>query len=133
MIVFYEGIAFDDEACFFFGVCPVERFGFAFPCRPGLADFFFFFGWFSYYHIFDGRHTNLLFLLIYKYREPLTIHFGEQANLFDSGRRHVKTALALAKADLPSLSEYKNLLLAAQKQLLELPFRLWILADFMQE
>ena len=54
-------------------------------------------------------------------RESLTIHFGEQANLFDSVRRKVKAALAFAKADLPSLSEYKNLLLSAPKQLLELP------------
>jgi hypothetical protein len=30
-------------------------------------------------------------------------------------------ALASTKADLPFLPEYKNLLLAAQKQLLELP------------
>ncbi len=42
-------------------------------------------------------------------------------NLFDSGRCQEKTALALAKADFPSLPEYKNLLLAAQKQLSELP------------
>ena len=54
-------------------------------------------------------------------REPLKIHFGEQANLFDSGRRQEKGTLASAKADLPSLPEYKNLLLVAQKQLLELP------------
>jgi hypothetical protein len=54
-------------------------------------------------------------------RAPLTIHFGEQANLFDSGRRQAKAALASTKADLPSLPEYKNLLLAAQKQLLEPP------------
>ena len=56
------------------------------------------------------------------FREPLKIHFGGQANLFDSGRRQEKAALASAKADFPSLPEYKNLLLAAQKQLLELPF-----------
>jgi hypothetical protein len=54
-------------------------------------------------------------------RAPLRIHFGGQTNLFDSGPRQEKTALALAKADFPSLPEYKNLLLAAQKQLLELP------------
>jgi hypothetical protein len=42
--------------------------------------------------------------------------------LFDSERRQEKTALASAKADFPSLPEYKNLLLAAQKQLLELPY-----------
>ena len=54
-------------------------------------------------------------------REPLKIHFGGQANLFDSGRHQEKTALALAKADFPSLPEYKNILLAAQKQLLEPP------------
>jgi hypothetical protein len=35
-------------------------------------------------------------------------------------RRHV----ASAKADLASLPEYKNLLLVAQKQLLELPLNL---------
>jgi hypothetical protein len=42
-------------------------------------------------------------------------------NLFDPGRRQAKAALASTKADLPFLPEYKNLLLAAQKQLLELP------------
>ena len=55
------------------------------------------------------------------FREPLLIQFGVQANLFDSGRRQEKTALASTKADFPSLPEYKNPLLAAQKQLLELP------------
>ena len=54
-------------------------------------------------------------------REPLKIHFGGQINLFDSGRRQAKATLASTKADLLSLPEYKNLLLAAQKQLLELP------------
>ncbi len=57
-------------------------------------------------------------------RAPLTIHFGGQANLFDSVRRQEKAALASAKSDLPSLPEYKNILLAAQKQLLELPLML---------
>jgi hypothetical protein len=33
-----------------------------------------------------------------------------------------KATLASAKADFPSLPEYKNLLLAAQKQFLELPY-----------
>jgi hypothetical protein len=56
------------------------------------------------------------------YRAPLRIHFGGQTNLLDSGRRQEKAALASAKADFPSLPEYKNLLLAAQKQLLELPY-----------
>ena len=60
-------------------------------------------------------------LPVVSFRGPLKIHFGGQANLFDSGRRQEKTALALAKADFPSLPEYKNILLAAQKQLLELP------------
>ena len=55
-------------------------------------------------------------------REPLKIHFCVQANLFDSGRRQAKAALASTKAELPSLPEIENLLLAAQKQLLELPF-----------
>ena len=55
-------------------------------------------------------------------RGPLTIHFGEQANLLDSGQRQEKTALASAKADFPSLPECKNLLLVTQKQLSELPF-----------
>jgi hypothetical protein len=54
-------------------------------------------------------------------RAPLTIHFGGQANLFDSGRRQEKAALVSTKADSPSLPECKNLLLDAQKQLLELP------------
>jgi hypothetical protein len=54
-------------------------------------------------------------------RAPLKIHFGGQANLFDSGLRQEKTALVSTKADFPSLPEYKNLLLSAQKQLLELP------------
>ena len=52
-------------------------------------------------------------------RAPLKIHFGGQANLFDSGQRQEKAALASAKADFPSLPEYKNLLRAAQKQLLD--------------
>ncbi len=59
------------------------------------------------------------------YREPLKIHFGEQANLFDSGRRQGKAVLASAKADLASLPEYNpdvSGLLSAQKQLLELSF-----------
>jgi hypothetical protein len=60
---------------------------------------------------------NIILIL----REPLKIHFGGQANLFDSGRRQAKAALASTKADLPSLPEVKKLLLAAQKQLLELP------------
>jgi hypothetical protein len=54
-------------------------------------------------------------------RAPLKIHFGGQANLFDPGRRQTKAALATAKADLSSLPECKNLLLAAQKQFLEPP------------
>ncbi|MCF7955316.1 MAG: hypothetical protein K9M75_05905 [Phycisphaerae bacterium] len=54
-------------------------------------------------------------------REPLKIHFGGQANLFDSGRRQKKQALASAKPDFSSLPEVENLLLAAQKQLLEPP------------
>jgi hypothetical protein len=58
-----------------------------------------------------------------KLRAPLKIHFGGQANLFDSGQRQAKAALASTKADLPSLPECKNLHLAAQKQLLELPLR----------
>jgi hypothetical protein len=56
------------------------------------------------------------------FRAPLKIHFGGQANLFDSGRRQVKATLASTKAHLPSLPEIKNLHLAAQKQLLEPPF-----------
>jgi hypothetical protein len=42
--------------------------------------------------------------------------------LFDSGLRQKKQALALAKPDFSSLPEVENLLLAAQKQLLELPY-----------
>ena len=56
------------------------------------------------------------------FRAPLKIHFGEQAKLFDSGRRQEKATLASAKADFPSLPEAENLLLSAQKQLLEPPF-----------
>jgi hypothetical protein len=37
------------------------------------------------------------------------------------GRRQTKSALASTKTDLSSLPETKNFLLAAQKQLLELP------------
>ena len=59
-------------------------------------------------------------------RVSLKIHFGGQANLFDSGRRQAKAALASTKADLPFLPEYKNLLPAAQKQLLELPLKIWL-------
>jgi hypothetical protein len=54
-------------------------------------------------------------------REPLKIHIGDQANLFDSGLHQTKATLASTKADLPSLPEIKNFLLVAQKQLLELP------------
>ena len=54
-------------------------------------------------------------------RIPLKIHYGKQANLFNSVLRQAKAALALTKAHLPSLTEIKNLLLVAQKQLLELP------------
>jgi len=45
-------------------------------------------------------------------------------NLFDTGRRQIKAALALTKADLfflPECNPDKSGLLAAQKQLLELP------------
>jgi len=56
-------------------------------------------------------------------RIPLKIHFGGRANLFVAGLRQTKTALSTDKADFPSLPASKNLLLAAQKQLLELPLR----------
>ena len=59
--------------------------------------------------------------MMQRLRAPLKIHFGGQANLFDSGQRQEKAALASAKADFPSLPEHKHLLLSAQKQLLELP------------
>ncbi|MEN8127967.1 MAG: hypothetical protein ABFR90_09215, partial [Planctomycetota bacterium] len=52
------------------------------------------------------------------FRAPLKIHFGGQANLLGSGRRGGKAALASTKADLSSLPEHKNLLFAAQKQLI---------------
>ena len=61
--------------------------------------------------------------------EPLKIHFGGQANLFDSGRRQAKAALASTKADSPSLPEHNpdlSGLLTAQKQLLELPLKQFI-------
>ena len=64
------------------------------------------------------------FYALCELREPLKIHFGGQANLFDSGPRQEKAALASVKADLSSLPEYNpdvSGLLAAQKQLLELP------------
>ena len=54
-------------------------------------------------------------------RAPRKIHLGVPANLFDSGRRQEKAALASTKADFPSLPAYKNLLLSAQKQLVALP------------
>ena len=53
---------------------------------------------------------------------PLKIHFGGRANLFVAGLRQTKATLSIDKADLSSLGGSKNLLLAAQKQLLELPF-----------
>ena len=56
-------------------------------------------------------------------REALKIHFGGQANLFVAGLRQAKATLSTDKADLPSLPDNKNFLLAAQKQLLELPLR----------
>ena len=55
-------------------------------------------------------------------RVPLKIHFGGRANLFLAGPRQTKAALSTDKADLSFLPASKNLLLAAQKQLLELPF-----------
>jgi hypothetical protein len=58
---------------------------------------------------------------LYILRELLKIYFGNQANLFVFEQRQPKAALSLNKADLPSLSKNKNILLAAVKQLLELP------------
>jgi len=55
---------------------------------------------------------------------PLKIHFGGQTNLLAFGRCQTKAALASTKADLSSLPKNQNLLLAAQKQLLELPLKL---------
>ena len=55
----------------------------------------------------------------YGLRAPLEIHFGAQANLFDSGRRQKKAILVLANPKLTSLTEVKNLLPATKKQLLE--------------
>jgi hypothetical protein len=69
--------------------------------------------------------------LIREAREPLRTHFGVQANLFDSGQRQEKAALASTKADLPSLPECKNLLLVAQKQLSELPLIHLLLLDIL--
>ena len=60
-------------------------------------------------------------------REPLKIHFGGKRILFVSDRRQIEAALSSNKADLSSLSENKNILLSAQKQLLELPSILAIL------
>jgi hypothetical protein len=42
-----------------------------------------------------------------RYRAPLKIHFGGQANLFGFGRRQTKATLALTKVDLPSLPKLK--------------------------
>ncbi len=64
---------------------------------------------------------------MYRSREPLKIHFGKQANLSASGRRQTNAALASTKAGLSSLPENQNLLLVAQKQLLELPLILLII------
>ncbi len=55
------------------------------------------------------------------FREPLKIHFGGQTNLFVAEQCQATAALSTDKADLSSLSANKNFLLAAQKQLLELP------------
>ncbi len=60
-------------------------------------------------------------------RAPLKTQFGVQANFFDSGLRQEKAALVSTKADSPSLPEFKNLLLSAQKQLLELPLIIGVL------
>ena len=68
--------------------------------------------------VFDYRAAGKIL------RAPLKIHFGGQTNLFDSGQRQEKAALASAKAHFPSLPEYKNFLRAAQKQLLELPLNI---------
>jgi len=54
-------------------------------------------------------------------RVALKIHFGGQANLFVAELRHKKAALFMYKADFSALPASKNLLLAAQKQLLEIP------------
>jgi len=59
---------------------------------------------------------------VHPFREPLKIHFGEQANLFVAGLPQTKPTLSTDKADLSSLPDNKNFLLVAQKQLLELPF-----------
>jgi hypothetical protein len=56
-------------------------------------------------------------------RAPQKIHFGVQTNLFDSGRRQEKAALAMAKAAFSFFGRMKILQLAAQRQFLEPPYR----------
>jgi hypothetical protein len=52
--------------------------------------------------------------------------FCRQVILFASGQRQPKAALSTNKANLSSLPEDKNFLPAVQKQLLELPFKLYL-------
>jgi hypothetical protein len=52
--------------------------------------------------------------------------FCQQVILFASGQRQPKAALSTNKANLSSLPEDENFLLAVQKQLLELPFKLYL-------
>jgi hypothetical protein len=101
----------------------------------GCSDGFFaglYFGYITGFFVSSGgtpaRSGNIEFFLLCRGAIPmiiimgsLKIHFGGQTNLFGSDRRQEKLALATIKADFPSLSEFKNFLLAAQKQLLELP------------
>jgi hypothetical protein len=56
-------------------------------------------------------------------RVPLKIHFGGQTNLFVPGGVRQKQLYFQIKLDSPSLPENKNLLFAAQKQLLEPPLK----------
>jgi hypothetical protein len=51
----------------------------------------------------------------------LKIHFDGIASLFVAGLRQTKATLSADKADLSFSPASKNLLLAAQKQLLDLP------------
>jgi hypothetical protein len=53
-------LAFQQEAGFFFGVCPVEGAGFALPDRPGLAGRGLFFRWLFDDNILNSRHISFL-------------------------------------------------------------------------
>jgi hypothetical protein len=75
------------------------------------------------------KHTQRVFLKVeiagllrLSLKSRLTLIWKCHWHLFDSGRRQKKQALVSTKPDFSSLPEVKNLLLAAQKQLIKLTY-----------